>query len=455
MSLIESHSETEYAASVPHDVLKLGFDLMWLGVESQAVIAMRLLGLGGLWHIDAGEPGLMVLEKPFGFAEAAGAALAAAHPGARLDQVLSAAVEPLPETLDAAVRAALPLAAAPGIIAAVQSPEGRWSAAYGLADPEAGTAMAEGMHTRIGSITKTFTGTALMQLAEEGKLSLDDPISDYVEGVPNGDRITLRRLADMTSGIASYTQTDEFWNDFASDPQRVYAPGDLLAYAVPVSPIFEPGARFDYSNTNTVLLGMVIEKVTGQPVGEVFRSRIFEPLGLGNTLWPGRSAEMPEPLARGFTLQGNDISPEDPADATFWNPSWGWTAGEMISTLGDLLAYGHALATGQGLLGEEAQTERLASFPEGGGYGIGVGCGGGWLGHTGELPGYNTTLYYHVGSATTVVVQANSDIPSGDCGDADVLPENPGGVVCSGPATRVFTALAQALGAAYVQPSAD
>ncbi|WP_172331332.1 antifreeze protein [Mangrovicoccus sp. HB161399] len=90
-----SKSQAESVPSIPHDVLKLGFDLMWLGAESQAVIAMRLMGLGGLWHIDADEPGLMVLEKHLGFAEATGAALAAASLGARFDQVLSAAVEPL------------------------------------------------------------------------------------------------------------------------------------------------------------------------------------------------------------------------------------------------------------------------------------------------------------------------------------------------------------------------
>ncbi|WP_253949241.1 serine hydrolase [Mangrovicoccus sp. HB161399] len=378
------------------------------------------------------------------------AALIAAPPGP--DVPLPAE---LADRLDAALRDALPLAAAPGIIAGVQTAEGRWSAAAGLADPDAGTPMEAGMHTRIGSVTKTFTGTLLMQLAERGDLSLDDTIGSYVEDIPNGDAITLRQLADMTSGLANYTLTDTFWQAFAADPQRVYTPQELLGYAVPASPIFEPGGRFDYSNTNTVLLGLVIEKVTGAPVGDAMRSMIIGPLGLQDTIWPEASPDLPEPYARGFTLQGDDIPPEDPADATFWNPSWGWTAGEMISTLDDLLAYGHALATGQGLLGEAAQAERLASFPEAGGYGIGFGCIGGWLGHTGELPGYNTTLYTHVPSGITVAVQANSDIPSGDCGEMDVLPGNPGGVACASPATRVFAALSEALGHGFARPSAD
>ncbi|WP_252737541.1 serine hydrolase [Citreicella sp. C3M06] len=366
---------------------------------------------------------------------------------------------PLPDAvaaqLDAAVRAALPFAAAPGIIAGVQTPEGRWTAAYGIADPETGRAMQTGLHTRIGSLTKTFTGTLLMQLADSGALSLDDPISAYVEDIPNGERISLRMLANMTSGLPNYTLTDAFWADFAADSGRVYTPEDLLSYIATEPPLFEPGARFDYSNTNTVLLGMVIEQVTGQPIGDTLRTEIIEPLGLGATVWPGRSADLPEPLARGFTLQGDDVSPDAPLEATFWNPSWGWTAGEMISTLDDLLVYGQALASGQGLLSEAAQAERLASIPANGGYGIGLVCAGGWIGHTGSLPGYNTTLYHDANSATTVVVQANSDIPAGDCGDMDVLPDNSEDAVCATPATRVFIALSSALGNEFVQPSAD
>ncbi|QPM90603.1 serine hydrolase domain-containing protein [Pseudooceanicola algae] len=366
---------------------------------------------------------------------------------------------PLPDALaarlDAVVRAVLPLAAAPGIIAGVQTPEGRWSAAYGMADPAVGTAMQTGLHTRIGSLTKTFTATLLMKLADNSALSLDDPISAYVEDIPNGEHISLRMLANMTSGLPNYTLTEAFWTDFASDSGRVYAPEDLLSYIATEPPLFEPGTQFDYSNTNTVLLGMVIEQVSGQPIGDTLRAEIIEPLGLGATVWPGRSARMPEPLAHGFTLQGENVSPDAPLDATFWNPSWGWTAGEMISTLDDLMIYGQALASGQGLLREPAQAARLSSIPEHGGYGIGLVCAGGWIGHTGALPGYNTTLYHDANSATTVVVQANSDIPASDCGDMDVLPDNPEGVVCALPATRVFTALSAALGNEFVQSSAD
>ncbi len=381
------------------------------------------------------------------------AAVIAAAPTAAMTQT------PLPdalaEKLDAAVRDALGKAAAPGFIVGVRTPEGHWSGAWGVADPATGAPMEVGMHTRIGSITKTFTGTLLMQLVEAGKISLDDRIETYVPGVPNGDKITLRHLANMTSGVSSYTRAEPFLEVFLEHPQVVYKPEQLLAFAIPDSPVFEPGEAFDYSNTNTVLLGMVIEQVTGMPIGDALKTMVFDKLGLKNTVWPGDSTEIPEPFPQGFTLQGNAATPENPSNATHWNPSWGWTAGEMISNLDDLLTYGRALGTGQGLLGEEAQEVRLTSFPEPMGYGIGMGCTGGWVGHTGELPGYNTTLFYNTAHDITVVVQGNSDIRSGDCVDEDVLPDNPTDVSCSSPASRIFEAVSVALGHPFSMAPAE
>jgi D-alanyl-D-alanine carboxypeptidase len=348
--------------------------------------------------------------------------------------------------LDEAVRLSFKEAAAPGAIVGVRTPQGTWTAAYGKADPVAGTPMEVGTHTRIGSVTKTFTGTVIMQLAEAGKLSLDDPIEKYVPGVPNGRRITLRMLADMTSGVASYTRSTKFTDVYFAKPETVFTPDRVLAIGISESPLFEPGAQFDYSNTNTVLLGMVIEKVTGEPVGDVFKKMVFEPLGLKNTVWPGESTEIPAPFAQGFTLQGDYAKPDAPSNATHWNPAWGWTSGELISNMPDLLTYGRALGTGQGLLGSASQAERLKSFPGPAGYGIAAGCIDGWVGHTGELPGYNTSVFYDTTSDTTVVVQVNSDIASGDCPESPVLTDDPRDTICSSPATRIFVSLSTALG---------
>lgn len=206
--------------------------------------------------------------------------------------------------------------------------------------------MSTDLHMRIGSVTKTFTGTLILQLAQDGELSLNDKINEYVPGIPNGKKITLRMLANMTSGIASY-YTDDFLDQYFGAPETIFTPDELIAFGVSASPIFKPGAEFNYSNTNTILLGKVIEQVTGQPVAAVLQQRILGPLGLTNTSFPDTSPVIPDPHPQGYTLQGG-AEPDDPTNATDWNPSFGWTAGGMISTLEDLLVYDRALGTGQG-----------------------------------------------------------------------------------------------------------
>jgi D-alanyl-D-alanine carboxypeptidase len=355
--------------------------------------------------------------------------------------------------LDDAAQSSFKQAAAPGAIVGVRTPQGTWINAYGEADPSTHAPMAPGMHTRIGSVTKTFTGTLILQLAEQGKLRLSDTIDQYVPGIPNGNRITLQMLADMTSGVASYTKSTAFTDVYFAKPETVFTPDQLVQIGVAKSPVFEPGAEFDYSNTNTVLLGQVIEKVTGQPIDQVMQQLILGPLKLANTSWPGTSTDMPSPYAQGFTLQGDAATPQNPSNATNWNPAWGWTAGELISNIDDLLTYDRALGTGQGLLQPATQAERLRSFPGAAGYGIAMGCVDGWVGHTGELPGYNTSVYYDTTTDTSVVVQTNSDIPSGNCTQSPTLVDDPGEAVCSSPATRMFVALTAALGHPFPAPN--
>jgi D-alanyl-D-alanine carboxypeptidase len=352
--------------------------------------------------------------------------------------------EPVVAKLERAAQSSFENAAAPGAIVGVRTPEGTWTSSYGFADPTTDVPMSTDLHMRIGSVTKTFTGTLILQLAEDGQLSLDDKINKYVPDLPNGKKITLRMLADMTSGIASY-YTDDFLDQYFGQPEEVFTPDELVRFGVSESPIFKPGAEFNYSNTNTILLGKVVEQVTGQPVADVLQQRILGPLGLANTSFPDTSPVIPDPHPQGYTLQGG-ADPDDPTNATDWNPSFGWTAGGMISTLSDLLVYDRALGTGQGLVSTETQTERLDSFPVSAGYGIALGCIDGWVGHTGELPGFNTALYYDTTTDTSVVVLVNSDIASGRCSESPTLTDNPSDVPCSAPATRVFVALSKALG---------
>ncbi len=249
-------------------------------------------------------------------------------------------------------------------------------------------------HFRVGSITKTFTVTAILQLADAKKLRLDDAVSKYLPFVPNGETITLRMLANMTSGLYPYTFDKAWVQELLKNPDRVWKPRELVDVAFKHPMDFKPGTQWEYCNTNTVLLSMVIEQVTGQKAAEVFKQLIFKPLGLSNTSWPTTSG-MPKPYAHGYseqTLNGKQ------ADVTFLNPSWAWGVGNLISTLADLKIYAKAIATGEKLISKEMQKQRLTwvTLPPNTAtkkYGLGIGSGFGWLGHTGELPGYNVTMY--------------------------------------------------------------
>ena len=245
--------------------------------------------------------------------------------------------------LDAAIDRGLAESRAPGAIVGVKTPDGRYVKAVGVADKASNTPMTTEMHHRIGSLTKTFTAALLMQLAGEKKVSLDDPIDKYVKGVPNGTEITLRQLANMTSGVASYTANRKFTDELFSDPERRWTPQELLTFALADSPNFKPGTHFEYSNSNYVLLGQVIEQVEGKPYGDVVRQRIIDPLKLTQTTWPNGTPAFPEPHPQGYTVQGQKEGQE--GVSTDWNPSAYYTAGELISTVDDLLTYGRAFGT--------------------------------------------------------------------------------------------------------------
>src|SRR5215208_3334950 len=138
--------------------------------------------------------------------------------------------------LDAALKKSFKESDAPGVVAAVQTPQYTWVQARGVADRASGEPMTPEVHHRIGSVTKTFTATLLLKAADEGLLSLDDTIDKYVKGVPNGDKITLRQMSDMTSGIASYTESDQWVKEWSSDPTKVWKLEDLARFGIKESP---------------------------------------------------------------------------------------------------------------------------------------------------------------------------------------------------------------------------
>jgi D-alanyl-D-alanine carboxypeptidase len=310
--------------------------------------------------------------------------------------------------LDQAVPAALKEDKLPGAIVGVwQDGKVVYLKAFGFADTKTGAPLRVDSHVRIGSLSKSFTVTALLQLVKDGKVSLDDSIGKYVEGVPGGDSITLRQLASMRSGLGDYS--DVITQELYKEPGKQWTPQEVLDITFRQPRRFDPGAKFDYNNANTVLLGRVVENVSGMPLDEYFKRRIIEPLGLANTSLPANAA-MPDPHPRGY----GDWNPKQVVeDVTDWNPSWGWAAGGMISNAQDIAKWTRAMALGE-LVTPELQREREKAFPaptEGGGakYGLAYEIHpGGWQGHNGRIPGFTTYPYYLPAEKLTVVLLLNT-----------------------------------------------
>jgi D-alanyl-D-alanine carboxypeptidase len=273
-------------------------------------------------------------------------------------------------------------------------------------------------HMRVGSVTKSVTVMAILQLVDKGKLRLDDPISRYVADVPNGKRITIRHLAGMTSGLYDYVEDSRWQAAAVTHMGRTWTPRQLLAVSFRHHPSFPPGKGAEYSSTNTILLGLVIQKVTGMAVQQVFRQRIFGPLRMTHTSLPS-TALMPAPYAHGYsnqTLNGKI------GDVTSWNPSWGWTAGAMVSTLDDLYRWAGALGQGS-LLSPRLRQARLQGISAGHSsvYALGVAETNGWRWHNGNLPGYSAYVGYLPSMGARLVVLANSDVTANGQEPADVV----------------------------------
>ncbi|MFD5627195.1 MULTISPECIES: serine hydrolase domain-containing protein [unclassified Streptomyces] len=311
--------------------------------------------------------------------------------------------------LDKAVENVRKEAGIPGVVVGLWMPgKGNYVRASGVADTATGEPMTTGPFVRIGSETKTFTVTALLRLVDDKRIRLDDPIAKYIQGVPNGRRITLRHLAEMRSGLFPYSSDPDFVHDLLSDPQRPFTPRELLAYGYKHPNTFAPGKQFEYNNSNLILLGLVIEKVTGHRLADVIDKGVLHPAGLHRTLFP-EGSEFPEPHPRGYT---NQTLSGEVTDSTDWNPSWAWAAGAMISDLHDLRRWAKIVATGT-LLSPETQRQRLKMLPTGHpgtSYGLGIFESDGWIGHNGSIPGYETVTVYLPSKKATLVLMLNTDI---------------------------------------------
>lgn len=317
----------------------------------------------------------------------------------------------------------------PGAMVLVRAPEGSFLHAYGTSSLSTSKSVTAEDHMRIGSNTKTMTGTVILLLAQEGKLDLDDPVSKYRPDVPGGDKITITHLLNMRSGLFNYSETFQLNDTLDEHPTKAWRQDELLAMAFSRQPYFLPGQGYHYSNTNTVLLGLIAEKIEKRPLAAIFKARLFDPLGMTNTSLPDiTSNAIPAPHPRGYMYGSNvetmtKLSPERqaaaragsflPADVTDENPSWGWSAGSAISTIADMATWVEAMGTGK-ILNAAFQKKRMESFipihpdqPAHGGYGLGIAKMGMAIGHTGELPGFNSFMGYVPETQTTLVVWTN------------------------------------------------
>jgi D-alanyl-D-alanine carboxypeptidase len=309
-------------------------------------------------------------------------------------------------------------ARSPGVIAGVWSPKGSWIGASGTKGPGESGAPTATDSARVGSVTKTMTATLLLQLVQEHKVSLDATLAsvlpDASKGVPNAATATLRQVANMTSGIPSYTFSASWQKAYYGKPTRQWTPTELVDVIRGSKADFAPGKGWAYSNTNYVLLGLVIEHVTGDPIQKVFQDRLFGPLGMAHTSFPIDTNAIPSPHLRGITGQNQPAGKS--VDSTGWSPSILFTAGQVISTLDDLKIWADALFTGKGILDPATQQLRRESIIHNippntptEGYGIGIGDSDGWVGHDGDIPGFNTVVFHNYKLDTTIIVIVNSD----------------------------------------------
>jgi len=309
----------------------------------------------------------------------------------------------------------------PGAIAGLWFPgKGEWLGTAGVGNPSTGKAPGIDDKVRMGSITKSFTATLVLQLADEGLLSLDDPLSRWEPQVQGARDITVRHLLNMTSGLFNYTDIPEFWEKLNADPRAVWTPRQLVDMATANPPLFAPGARYMYCNTNYILLGMIIEKATGRTVSEEFDARIVRRLGLKNTSFP-MIPEIGEPYMRGYQpAEGEEDGSDKVREFSLTSPTPYWTAGGAIGTLGDLRTWMKAIASGE-LLSPKMHAEQLSfKAPNTEYYGLGVMNGGKLFGHSGEVPGYNSSMYY-IPSMDAVCIVLTGRYPSEVEGASDQI----------------------------------
>ncbi|GAB2649294.1 serine hydrolase domain-containing protein [Nocardia goodfellowii] len=307
-----------------------------------------------------------------------------------------------------------------GLSLRVNDEHGEWVGSAGIA--ELGTTAVPPVdgHIRIGSNTKTFIATVVLQLAGENKIDLDAAVVDYLPEFDLDPRITVRMLLQHTSGVFNFT--GEVFEDGSVAPGidwsgqawvdnrfKTYRPQELVEFALSKPARFEPGTDWSYANTNYVLAKLVVEKVTGRTLGQEMDRLILGPLGLSGTVVPETSTEIPEPHAHAYYRYEDAAGAQQIADVTNQNPSWISGGGDMISTTADLHTFITALVTGK--LVPSALLEQMFTPHSKIPYGLGVfvqeSASGTVITHNGGHGGHGALMYATADGRKTLTATLN------------------------------------------------
>lgn len=282
--------------------------------------------------------------------------------------------------------------------------------AIGEADVTTGAPLQRDHVMRIGSVAKPIVATLVLQLAAEGRIGLDDPVSAHVAGIPGGDRITPRMLGGHRSGLFNPIADPVFRGRINAAPAAELAFSDIIDVVRAHPGSVTPGTAFSYSNANTVLLARIVETVTGRPLSAVIDERIRRPLGITTPVIPATAA-LPDADLRGYRHGARAGAVEYGAvffDATSFSASWAGAAGNMNARLDDLMVLAKPLAAGA-LLSEEMRTvlHDFAPVAPGFDYGFHMARFGDAVGHAGDVPGFSSFVAWHPNHDLVIVVLCN------------------------------------------------
>ena len=297
-----------------------------------------------------------------------------------------------------------------GMVAAVWAPDKDLEFFYtdGVANVETNEPLSKSHYFRVGSNTKTMVVTRLLQLVDEGRVSLDDKLMQFFPDFSKSDSVTIEMLTNMTSGIFDYMDTDEFNYELDNHPTRIWTKDELIDLVRTEEYHFEPGEQFLYCNTNTQLIGRIIEMITGNPLQNEIDQYIFSPLNLDHTTFPVSGINMPDPHPQGYFI--GEFDPDYPEYSEHFDISWAQAAGCVISNIYDLRDFVIAMNNGY-YLSDSMQYIRINNrvaindFVD---YAIGGFYFNGYFGHGGDIAGFSSAMFHSIEKNCTIILWYNS-----------------------------------------------